>query len=143
MEQACQVDFYVLARPTQSAGEVVCRLAMMAWEQGYRILVRAGSEDEAKQLDALMWDYPPGRFLPHEMGQASEDVPVSIADPEFDIPEHRDVVINLCTDPVPDPQRYRRLCEIVPAENEHRTASRDKWRVYRDQGLDLEKHDLN
>ncbi len=143
MNQACQVDFYVLARPTQSAGEVACRLAMMAWEQGFRVLVRTGDEDEANTLDQLMWDYPPGRFLPHETGQASEHVPVSIADSGSDIPEHRDLVINLCTDPVPDPQRFRRLCEIVPAENAHRTASRDKWRMYRDQGLDLEKHDLN
>ena len=139
----CQVDFYVLARPTQSAGELACRLAMMAWEQGHRVLVRAGSEDEARQLDELMWDYPPGRFLPHGPEPAGDDVPVSIATRDDAMPTGRDLVINLCTDPVPEPKLYRRLCEIVPAAVEHRTASRDKWRVYRDQGLDLEKHDLN
>ena len=67
------------AIPTQSAGEVVCRLAMMAWEQGHKVLVRTGSEDEARQLDELMWDYPPGRFLPHGPEPAGDDVPVSIA----------------------------------------------------------------
>ena len=143
MDQACQVDFYVLARPTQSAGEVVCRLAMMAWEKGHKVLVRTGSENEARELDELMWDYPPGRFLPHESETGNEEIPVSIATAESEIPGYRDVIINLCTDPVPEPQRYRRLCEIVPAEAEHRNASRDKWRIYRDQGLDLEKHDLN
>ena len=143
MSDRCKVDFYVLARPTQSAGEVVCRLAMKAWEQGFRVQIRAGSETEAQALDELMWDYPPGRFLPHEAAPAGEDVPVSITTPESGIPAHRDLVINLCTDPVPEPQRYRRLCEIVPAEAAQRTASREKYRVYRDLGLNPEKHDLN
>jgi DNA polymerase-3 subunit chi len=107
------------------------------------VLVRAGSEDEAKKLDELMWDYPPGRFLPHRTGPGDETVPVSIVGRESGIPGHRDLVINLCTDPVPEPQRLRRLCEIVPADPAQRTASRSKFRVYRDQGLSPEKHDLN
>ena len=44
MDHACQVDFYVLARPTQSAGELACRLAMRAWEQGHRVLVRVAND---------------------------------------------------------------------------------------------------
>lgn len=142
MDETCQVDFYVLARPTQSAGQFVCRLAMMAWEQGHRVTVRTESEVETRKLDELMWDYPPGRFLPHETGKASENVPVSIVTRGVEIPEHRDLVINLCTDPVPEPGRYRRLCEIVPAETEQRTASRVKFKTYRDQGLKPESHSI-
>lgn len=142
MDETCQVDFYVLARPTQSAVQFVCRLAMMAWEQGHRVTVRTESEAESRELGELMWDYPPGRFLPHEIGKASADVPVSIVTRDVEIPEHRDLVINLCTDPVPGPDRYRRLCEIVPAETAQRTASRVKFKTYRDQGLKPESHPI-
>lgn len=142
MTAHCQVDFYVLARPTQSAGQFVCRLAMMAWEQGHRVLVRTENESEARQLDELMWDYPPGRFLPHETGTASEDIPVSIAARNTVIPDHRSLVINLCIEAVPEPSRYQRLCEIVPAEPEQRTASRAKFKSYRDQGLSPESHTI-
>lgn len=142
MNQTCQVDFYILARPTQSPGQFVCRLAMKAWEQGHKVLVRTASEDEARQLDELMWDYPPGRFLPHETGTIGADVAVGIALHNEGIPGHRDLVINLCAESVPDPSRFRRLCEIVPAEAEQRSASRIKFKTYREQGLNPETHTI-
>ncbi len=141
MTQACQVDFYVLARPTQSPGQFVCRLAMMAWEQGHRILVRTENRQDADQLDQMMWDYPPGRFLPHGRN-GGQDHPVAIATRDEAIPGDRDLVINLCTEPVPEPQRLQRLCEIVPAEPSQRSASRDKFRAYRDRGLAPETHTI-
>ncbi len=142
MNQTCQVDFYILARPTQSPGQFVCRLAMKAWEQGHKVMVRTASEDEARQLDELMWDYPPGRFLPHETGTIGAGVAVGIAPHNAVIPEHRDLVINLCDESVPDPSRYRRLCEIVPAAAEQRSASRVKFKTYREQGLSPETHTI-
>lgn len=141
MDQACQVDFYVLARPTQSPGQFVCRLAMMAWEQGHRILVRTENEEEAKRLNEMMWDYPPGRFLPHDQG-VDKHSPVTIATRNEAIPEDRNLVINLCIEPVPEPERLKRLCEIVPAESSQRSASRDKFRTYRDHGLAPETHTI-
>jgi len=141
METACQVDFYVLARPTQSPGQFVCRLAMMAWEQGHRILVRTENDEEADRINELMWDYPPGRFLPHDR-DGDEHSPVCITTRAGDIPAHRNLVINLCTEPVPQPERLKRLCEIVPAEPAQRTASRDKFRTYRDLGLSPETHTI-
>lgn len=143
MDDRCQVDFYVLARPTQSAGEVACRLAMKAWNQGHRIVVRTTDENESRQLDELMWDYPPGRFLPHGISSVGPEAPVSIVARDEVIPDERDLVINLCIEPVPEPLRFTRLCEIVPAEPAHRDASRSKYRAYRDQGLSLKTHELN
>ena len=37
MAASCQVDFYVLTNPDQSAERLACQLAMMAWEQGHRV----------------------------------------------------------------------------------------------------------
>ena len=142
MDDPCQVDFYVLARPSQSAGELACRLAMMAWEKGHRVAVRADGQDAVRELDELMWDCPPGRFLPHATGSSDADVPVAIDTSEAVIPDHRDLVINLCEEPVPQATRFRRLLEIVPAEPTQRTASRSKFRVYRDQGLSPETHEM-
>ena len=140
MADHCQVDFYVLTRPTQSPGELACVLAMMAWEQGPRVFVRTEGEDEARALDQQMWDLPPGRFLPH--GLEEDDAPVCIAERAKGIAENRDLVINLCTEAVPDPERFRRLLEIVPADSDQRTASREKFKTYRDRGLSPETHQM-
>jgi DNA polymerase-3 subunit chi len=142
MNQSCQVDFYVLASAEQSAKHIACRLAMKAWEQGYRVMVLAADENEAALLDGIMWDFPAGRFLPHSRGAADADAPVSIDVHGSEIPDGRDVVINMADQPVSEPGRFKRLLEIVPGAEQQRLACRQKFRVYREQGLEPSTHDM-
>ncbi len=143
MADACQVDFYVLARPTQSAGELACRLAMKAWEGGHRVVVRVDDERAARGLDEQMWDCPAGRFLPHARGAAADAAPVAIVTARDELPTGRDLVINLSADPVRSAERFDRLLEIVPADPALRDASRGKYRSYREQGLSPETHTMD
>jgi DNA polymerase-3 subunit chi len=138
----CQIDFYVLAHPALSPGRLACRLCMMAWEQGHRVAVLTGSEEDASALDELMWDFPPGRFLPHALGADDAAAPVSIVPDAGQLAPGREVIINLAEDPVPEPGRFRRLLEIVPADTQRKKASRDKFRQYRDWGLSPGSHQI-
>ena len=137
----CQVAFYIIARPTQSAEQVACILAMKGWAQGHRIVICAPSEQAVRDLDEMMWDQPPGRFLPHETDDGSA-APVLIRHGNAGIPDDRTLVINLCIEPVPGAERFKRLCEVVPAQPEQRTASREKYRAYRENRLTLETHEI-
>jgi DNA polymerase-3 subunit chi len=138
----CQVDFYVLANPRESAEHLACKLAMMAWEQGHHVAILTADDSDAASLDEIMWDFPPGRFLPHSHGKAGSENPVSIDSYSADIPADRDVVINLADAAVPDPGRFRRLLEIVPGAVQKRLASRQKFRDYRDLGLNPASHTI-
>jgi DNA polymerase-3 subunit chi len=142
MGNICQIDFYVLDSPDQSAEHFACRLAIMAWEQGHNVAVLTADEDDAKSLDEVMWDYPPGRFLPHSRGKAGSDTPVCIDTHHAEIQADRDVVINLADNAVPEPGRFKRLLEIVPSAEHKRLASRHKFREYRDLGLNPESHKI-
>lgn len=150
----CQVDFYVLAESAPSAGHLACRLSLMAWEQGHRVAALAPDETAAQALDQLMWDFPPARFLPHErlpaeLRRAVQDaagpdaaVPVAIVSSAEQIGADRSVVVNLSGVAIPDPLRFRRLLEIVPAEPRLREASRDTYRHYRKLGLEPTTHHI-
>lgn len=142
MSAACQVDFYVLARATQSPEQLACLLAMMAWEQGHRVAVCTTDAAAARRLDELMWEEPAGRFLPHDAGADDGGAPVQILAGHGAIGAQRDLVINLCPEPVPEPGRFARLCEIVPADPAHRDTSRSKFRMYRDSGLSPKSHKM-
>jgi DNA polymerase-3 subunit chi len=87
-----------------------------------------------------MWDFPPGRFLPHALGGAGTEAPVSIVPDAGQLDPGRDVVINLAATAVPEPGRFQRLLEIVPADTQRKQASRDKFRQYRDLGLNPDSH---
>jgi DNA polymerase IIIc chi subunit len=58
------------------------------------------------------------------------------------IPADRDVVVNLTAEAVPDPERFRRLLEIVPADTQLRESSRIKFRQYRSLGLEPSHHEI-
>jgi len=142
MAESCQVDFYVLASPDQSAERLACQLAMMAWEQGHRVAVLTEDQAAARALDEIMWDYPAGRFLPHAADATVSETPVSINLSVADISTGREVLINLADSPVDSPERFERLLEIVPAAEQKRLASRNKFRTYRKLGLDPVSHKM-
>ena len=142
MTAACQVDFYVLEASAPSARHLACRLCLKAWEEGHRISVLTNGEEDARSVDELMWEFPEGRFLPHEVGTKNAGAPVAIVSAPDALTDDRDVVINLSAQPVSDPNRFRRLLEIVPADERLRESSRSKFREYRDLGLAPKHHRL-
>lgn len=142
MSAACQVDFYVLQDGEQSAEHLACQMALMAWEQGMTAMVLAGSEPEAAQMDALLWESPPGRFIPHRRAGSDGPEPVIVGTPADLAAGCGDVIINLAPDPVPEPGRFRRLLEFVPAADRERQTSRQKFRHYRALGLEPASHPL-
>lgn len=139
---SCQVDFYVMEDPRKSADQLACQLAMMAWEQGLRSLVIVPDSKQAQYLDDLMWSLPHERFLPHQVGGDASQAPVSIGSPADLDQTQAEVVINLDLAAVPNPQRFRRLLELVPAREADRQASRDKFRSYRELGLNPQSHSM-
>ena len=142
MTDSCQVDFYVLDEGALSAEQLACRLALMAWEQGHRITVLTETTDLANKLDDLMWHYPAGRFLPHSAEPGDTQAPVIIGKSDMPIPGDSEVIINLASTAISKPDRFKRLLEIVPGSPAQRTASRLKFRSYREQGLDPVSHSI-
>jgi DNA polymerase-3 subunit chi len=142
MAEGCQVDFYVLSGNGPTVEQMACRLALMAWEQGLTVGVLAGSEEDTAALDRFMWEYPPGRFLPHAAGEASQGTPVLIDTRIEGRLDGRNLIINLSDKPVPEPGRFSRLLEIVPGSDEQRKASRAKYARYRELGLTPQHHEI-
>ena len=141
--EPCQVDFYLLGEAAPEASKLACRLALMAWERKQEIFVITASESAGKQLDSLMWEYPEGRFLPHSMAGDEDAAKVPVRIGTLSDLNPTDVVINLCPEAVPQPERFSRLLEIVPYAANERQASRVKYKTYRQSGLEPQTHEMN
>jgi DNA polymerase-3 subunit chi len=133
--EPCQVDFYLLGQSSPETTKFACDLALMTSERNQKTFVITQTKAESEQLDKLMWHYPAGRFLPHARAddQESGKVPVIIGLLSDLYPI--DVVINLCAEAVPQPERFSRILEFVPYADDEKQASRVKFTIYRDQGL--------
>ena len=141
--ESCQVDFYLLGESSQGASRLACRLALMAWERKQKIFIITATDSSGEQLLELMWQFPEGRFLSHAGAceQDSGKAPVNIGTLSGLNPT--DVVINLCPEAVPQPERFSRVLEIVPYAESERQASRVKYKTYRNLGLQPQTHEIN
>jgi DNA polymerase-3 subunit chi len=74
-------EFVNLKQVGLSRDQTLARL--VAWHQGrgHRVLVLAGDDVQAQELDELLWTYDPASFLPHALagGPHEAQEPVLIA----------------------------------------------------------------
>jgi DNA polymerase-3 subunit chi len=150
-----RVDFYVLSDPTPAAAPgFACRLSERAWKSGHRVVILVTDESSAKRMDELLWTFRDDAFIPHvyatsdTRGNLDEpvvvctDVATALSSLEHDR-ESPSLLINLC-DAVPlSRERFDRIAEIVPADEQSKHNGRDRYRVYREGGgAELHSHEV-
>ncbi|MCX7063894.1 MAG: DNA polymerase III subunit chi [Proteobacteria bacterium] len=137
-----RVDFYLLPDVDLEARcRFACRLAHKAVAAGQRVHVHVADADAGADLDALMWEYPDHRFLPHGISgdPASRSAPVVIGHREPDSGTEQ-LLINLAGEIPTFFGRFERVAEIV-VQNLVKDG-RDRYKYYRDHGYPLFHHTL-
>ncbi len=140
-----QVDFYLLQQGEGPAAEqFCCRLIEKIFSQGHRILLRVSDPAQAQRLDDLLWSFRQQSFIPHAQinAQASPAEPVLIATPEA-CPSTGEVLVNLCATPLAEGIQFERMAEVISATEEDKVAARQRYRDYRNRGLELQTHDIH
>ncbi len=151
---SAKVDFYLLdSNQRHHLLRFACRLTDKVFSLGKRIWLRAENEDEAALLDDLLWTFSDVSFIPHcrlcTAASAASAVVDSAADgnavlisaaADARAPKAAEVLINLA--PVmPDAATdWTRIAEIVGADEAQRANARRRFKLYRDQGMDLHSH---
>jgi len=139
-----QVDFYILSEEASSDRfSLACRIADKARKAGHRVVIHTRSAEEARHVDRMLWTQQEQSFIPHGLlGESEAEItPVLIGDAEQAEQEH-DVLVNLSMDVPTFFSRFQRLAECVDNDEVARTASRERYRFYRDRGYPLNVHNI-
>lgn len=143
------VDFYILpsSAARMSCELLACRLAEKAYHIQHQVYVHTQSQQDAAELDELLWTFNQGSFLPHQRIENNSPSPITIgygllAFNETPLDDY-DVMINLSHDIPKHFSRFSRVAEIVGSGEEARTQSRERYRFYRDRGYPLKSHALD
>ena len=129
-----EIGFYHLVRsPLEKA---LPKLLEKVLESGARAVVMAGSAERVEALNALLWTYQPGSFLPHGSARdgASERQPIWLTDSDEN-PNGASILV--LTDGAASAQveRYARCLEIFDGgDPEALERARERWRAYRAAG---------
>jgi DNA polymerase III subunit chi len=129
-----QVSFYSdAADPTRFA----CRLLRRALASGKAVGVCAPPAQLAR-LDALLWSFEPAEFIPHRRAsQAALPGEVLLVADAAELP-HRELLLNLGAELPNDALTFERVLEVVASEPEAVQAGRDRYRVYKRAGAQLD-----
>jgi DNA polymerase III subunit chi len=131
------VGFYhLLSTPLERA---LPKLLERAREQGFVIVVRAGSAERVAQLDSLLWTYEEASFLPHGSARDGNAAAQPIWLTERDENPNRATMLVL-VDGVEagDLSSFSRCADIFDGNDESAVAAaRERWRRAREAGHEL------
>ena len=118
-------------------------LALRGLGAGLPVHVHSADQSAAERVNALMWDYPKRRFIPHQMvvedAALATDTPVHIG---WQAPHRNEgLLINLSEDIPAFFGRFDRVAEVVVELT--KDASRERYRQYRHRGFPIQNHQLN
>jgi len=142
-----RVDFYVTKDTTpQFALRTACRIAEKAFSAGHRIHIHMNSDKDCEKLDALLWTFRDRSFIPHEVSPVPIDnCPVTISSEKS--PEltsgHTDMLVNITREIPENFKQFQRIAEIIDNQPEAIVAGRERYRFYRENGLDPQHHEVS
>ena len=141
-----RVDFYILEEADAGAlRRLACRLAEKAFAQSHRVLMLTADDEEARQLDDLLWTFRDRSFVPHEISKPGHagTAPVLIGTMESASGAGADILINVSDRMPEDLARFARIVEAVDGEPGRLKAGRERYRSYRELGFAPEYHKVD
>lgn len=121
-----------------------CRLLRKAYLRGARVVALVEERDRVA-LDAALWTMAGGEFIPHSGPTDPVHVqarsPIHIAS-EVPASNGATVLVNLRVDLPAGYERFARVIEVVTGEENDRAHARERWKSYKAQGIEPQRHDL-
>lgn len=127
--------------------QYACRVVRRARAADHRVLLYSRDADRLARMDAALWTFSALDFLPHVYAGSplAERTPVLLANGLGAAAPACPVLVNLDDDVPPElpalKGRVERLIEIVSREEDDRRRARERFRLYREAGLDPQAHD--
>ena len=138
------VNFSLLNQDTLAAVHALCcKLAEQQAKLGQRVFIVADSTETAKDLDQLLWSYPPDSFVPHALvtDAAAKQTAVVIGT-AIQMEPTTTCVLNLGEDPIAAHDALSAIAEFIVNDEDAKAQSRVRWNHYKQAGYELQLHQL-
>lgn len=142
-----RVDFYLLQDKSKlTPDHVTCKLAEKIYKSGERAHIHTSNSQQAAKIDALLWTFRQGSFVPHEIvSDASTQqavAPITIGWHES-MPQGTDIVLNL-GEKIPSFYNHcQRITEVVAANDQAKKTGRARYREYKNHHCQMAQHDIS
>lgn len=135
-------DFYVLPAADPAARpSFLCRLAEKVVPTGHKLHIHCNTQQDAEQLDSLLWSFKAESFIPHHLIGSSMETPVQIGWQVEQIDDNR-VFVNLTEQLPTQALSAERVVEIVVQTDDVLKSTRANYKHYKDNGYKIRMNDM-
>ena len=139
-----KIDFYILSDTNKQAENLfACKLIEKIYSIGHQIFIYCEHQAQAFAIDEQLWSFEPSSFIPHNLqGEGPQKPPaVQIG---FTAPDayYHDILINLSQHVPAFYHQFKRICEIIPHQEEIKQAKRQNFRFYQKKSLKIQTHSI-
>lgn len=137
--------FHILAQSTPAARHLhVARLVGKAWQQGDRVCILCDNQQQAEELDDLLWNFNPETFIPHSIAHdpntpCTDPVGLLLYPPSA---ADWDTIIVLASTLPDDAHQYRRLALVAHNDPATLNLARGHYKQLRQKGIEARVHDM-
>ncbi|MEE9446441.1 MAG: DNA polymerase III subunit chi [Arenicellales bacterium] len=142
-----RVEFYLLEQSSDDALlHYACRLLSKVYEAKLSAFILANSAKQMAQIDRLLWAQSDADFIPHALYNSTEGThPLTKISIGQSLPEQHqfDMLVNLCHGDTITGQNFKRIAELVSADEQHKANARKRYAQWRDQNAELKLHNIS
>ncbi|KPQ28457.1 MAG: DNA polymerase III subunit chi [Marinobacter excellens HL-55] len=137
--------FHILAQNTPNARNLhAAKLVDKAWQQGDRVCVLCDNQQQAEELDELLWNVTPDAFIPHSIATepttpCEDPVGLLLYPPAA---TDWDTVIILSATLPADASQYSRLALVAHNDPAVLNQAREHFKQLRKLGIEARVHDM-
>lgn len=141
-----EISFYLLASSSvQERYLFACKLIEKAYRSGHFCYVLTDTDEQSRIMDDLLWTFRAGSFIPHQQYTGTiPNIERVILVGSLNPPENwQKDLINLSSHLPQTFERAERIFEILDNNEETKEAGRNRYRQYRQSGMDITTHKLD
>lgn len=140
-----RADFYLLSDGNREPkGILVCRLLEKAYHRNHRVFVYCENQQDAEWIDDLLWTYKEDSFVPHHIqGEGPEPPPPVQIGYGQQAPGFHDILVNLAVEIPAFFQQFKRVIEVIEANDNSKAIAREHYRFYKAHQLELHTHQIS
>lgn len=130
-----QVEFLLLDSNSKRINSAIASLSLL-YEHYDRVLVIAEKRTYLEQIDELLWHNSSEQFITYSLDTEcySSSVAVLLTDKQ---PERRryPTLLNIDGELPSNPEQFRKIVELVGAEEHYKEKAREHYKIYRQLGF--------
>ncbi|RUO78992.1 DNA polymerase III subunit chi [Pseudidiomarina taiwanensis] len=119
---------------------LICQQITELWREFRSVRVYCVDQSQAEQLDEALWQQPTEAFVPHNLSGEGppHGAPVELCWPNCQAPKRRPAAaVNLQREAIAT-RGLKKLIDWVPSDEAGRELARQRYKVYRSEGVQLE-----